>query len=53
MTRVISTLQLQLTGSTSSDILRNRSAFAEGLAAWLTQRGKGEGQPVQVEASRV
>jgi hypothetical protein len=24
--------------------------FAEGLAAWLTQRGKGEGQPVGVEA---
>ena len=24
--------------------------FAEGLAAWLTQRGKGEGQPVAVEA---
>src|SRR5262245_44247615 len=24
--------------------------FAEGLAAWLTQRGKGEGQPVKVEA---
>ena len=24
--------------------------FAEGLAAWLTQRGKGEGQPVLVEA---
>jgi hypothetical protein len=23
--------------------------FAEGLAAWLTQRGKGDGQPVQVE----
>ena len=23
--------------------------FAQGLAAWLTQRGKGEGQPVQVE----
>src|SRR5262245_22152151 len=23
--------------------------FAEGLAAWLTQRGKGEGQPVTVE----
>jgi len=23
--------------------------FAEGLAAWLTQRGKGEGQPVRVE----
>jgi hypothetical protein len=27
--------------------------FAEGLAAWLTQRGKGEGQPVQVEASKL
>ena len=26
--------------------------FAEGLAAWLTQRGKGEGQPVQVEVRR-
>ena len=24
--------------------------FAQGLAAWLTQRGKGEGQPVLVEA---
>jgi hypothetical protein len=24
--------------------------FAEGLASWLTQRGKGEGQPVLVEA---
>jgi hypothetical protein len=24
--------------------------FSEGLAAWLTQRGKGEGQPVVVEA---
>jgi len=23
--------------------------FAEGFAAWLTQRGKGEGQPIQVE----
>ena len=23
--------------------------FAEGLAAWLTQRGKGEGEPVLVE----
>jgi hypothetical protein len=22
--------------------------FAEGLGAWLTQRGKGEGQPVEV-----
>ena len=26
--------------------------FAEGLAAWLTQRGKGEGEPVQVEVRR-
>ena len=25
--------------------------FAEGLAAWLTQRGKGEGEPVQVEVT--
>jgi len=25
--------------------------FAEGLGAWLTQRGKGEGQPVVVEVS--
>jgi hypothetical protein len=24
--------------------------FGEGLAAWLTQRGKGEGQPLLVEA---
>ena len=25
--------------------------FAEGLGAWLTQRGKGEGRPVQVEVT--
>jgi hypothetical protein len=25
--------------------------FAEGLAAWLTQRGKGEGEAVGVEVS--
>ena len=25
--------------------------FSEGLAAWLTQRGKGQGQPVVVETS--
>jgi hypothetical protein len=25
--------------------------FADSLGAWLTQRGKGEGQPVQVEVS--
>jgi hypothetical protein len=23
--------------------------FADGLASWLTQRGKGDGQPVHVE----
>jgi len=23
--------------------------FTEGLSAWLTQRGKGEGEPVKVE----
>lgn len=27
--------------------------FAEGLGAWLTQRGKGEGQALQVEVSRI
>jgi hypothetical protein len=26
--------------------------FAEGLASWLTQRGKGEGQPVKVQVTR-
>jgi len=26
--------------------------FAEGFAAWLTQRGKGEGQPVTVNVTR-
>src|SRR5271157_1039316 len=26
--------------------------LAEGLGAWLTQRGKGEGQPVVVEVAR-
>lgn len=27
--------------------------FAEALSAWLTQRGKGNGQPVRVEVARV
>ncbi len=27
--------------------------FAEGLSDWLTQRGKGEGQPVRVEVARL
>ena len=27
--------------------------FAEGLSAWLTQRGKGEGQPVRVQVARL
>lgn len=26
--------------------------LAEGLAAWLTQRGQGEGEPVRVEVRR-
>ena len=26
--------------------------FAEGLSAWLTKRGKGEGQPVTVNVTR-
>lgn len=25
--------------------------FSEGLAAWLNQRGKGEGQPLSVEVA--
>ena len=27
--------------------------FGEGLGAWLTQRGKGEGQPLKVEVTRL
>jgi hypothetical protein len=27
--------------------------FAEGLGAWLTQRGKGEGETVRVEVRRM
>ena len=27
--------------------------FGAGLAAWLTQRGKGEGAPVQVEVEKI
>jgi hypothetical protein len=27
--------------------------FAEGLGVWLTQRGKGEGETVKVEVSRL
>jgi hypothetical protein len=27
--------------------------FAEGLGAWLTQRGKGEGEAVVVEVTRI
>ena len=27
--------------------------FAESFGAWLTQRGKGEGQAVQVEVTRL
>jgi len=27
--------------------------FAEGFGAWLSQRGKGEGQPVAVDVTRV
>jgi hypothetical protein len=27
--------------------------FAEGLSAWLTQRGKAEGQPLRVEVTKL
>ena len=34
------------------DTLPTGERFGEGLAAWLTQRGKGEGEKVQVEVTR-
>jgi len=27
--------------------------FAEGLGAWLTQRGKGQGHPIKVAVTRI
>ena len=38
-------------GKLESSFRLTPERFAEGLAAWLTQRGKGEGQPVVVEVT--
>ena len=27
--------------------------FADGLAAWLTQRGKGDGAPIEVQVTKL
>ena len=38
-------------GSVEASFRLTPERFAEGLAAWLTQRGKGEGQPVVVHVT--
>jgi hypothetical protein len=40
-------------GRVEASFRLSKERFAEGLAACLTQRGKGEGQPVRVEVSRI
>jgi hypothetical protein len=40
-------------GSIEASFRLTPERFGQGLAAWLTQRGKGEGQPVQVEVHRM
>jgi hypothetical protein len=39
-------------GKVEASLRLTPERFAEGLSAWLTQRGKGEGRPVQVEVTR-
>jgi len=39
-------------GSLEASFRLTPELFANGLAAWLTQRGKGEGGPVRVEVTR-
>ncbi len=39
-------------GKVEASFRLNPERFAEGLGAWLTQRGKGEGQPVAVQVTR-
>jgi len=36
-------------GAVEASFRLSPERFAEGLSAWLTQRGKGEGQPVIVQ----
>ncbi|HEY1470790.1 MAG TPA: hypothetical protein VGF61_17255 [Candidatus Acidoferrum sp.] len=38
-------------GSLEASFRLTPERFAEGLSAWLTQRGKGAGQPVRVEVT--
>ncbi len=46
------TLPLE-TGAVEVSFRVTPQRFAESLGAWLNQRGKGEGEPVQVEVSRL
>ena len=39
-------------GSVEASFRLTPERFAEGLGAWLTQRGKGQGEAVRVEARR-
>jgi hypothetical protein len=38
-------------GRVEASFLVTPDRFAQGLGAWLTQRGKGEGQALQVEVT--
>lgn len=38
-------------GQVESSFRLTPERFAQGLAAWLTQRGKGQGQPVEVQVT--
>jgi hypothetical protein len=40
-------------GSVEASFRLTPERFAEGLAAWLTQRGKGQGEAVRVEVARL
>jgi hypothetical protein len=39
-------------GKVEASLRLTPERFAEGLSAWLTQRGRGEGQPVVVEVKK-
>jgi len=39
-------------GTVEASLRLTPERFAEGLGAWLTQRGKGDGQPVVVEVKK-
>jgi hypothetical protein len=39
-------------GTVEASLRLTPERFAEGLSAWLTQRGKGEGLPVVVEVKK-